>query len=101
MIATCWPWEASRWIKDRPLAKVLQIRNPDGSTINELPPLFEVFNQQFNKPNANTAFDFGWIESLPEKPTRSFLPFSPVELTEARQRSWTIAHELDPSLAFP
>ena len=78
------PWLGTCWIKDWPIPKVPQIQLAQGHTINELQPMFDAFQSQFQPTvvhNINTLHPF--LQSLPEKPSQPFVAFSPAELCEA------------------
>ena len=56
------PWEASRWIKDRPIPKVPQIRDENNRTINELDPQFNLVHPlQFGGIKFRSTTDAGFF----------------------------------------
>ena len=57
---------------------------PQGHTINELLPMYEAFQAQF-QPDMVTDIDMTHplLQALPSKPSRGFAPFSATELHEA------------------
>ena len=78
------PWLGTHWIKDRPIPKVPQIQMALGHTINELQPMFDAFQSQF-QPTVDSNIDVmhPFLHSLPEKLARPFVAFSLAELHEA------------------
>ena len=70
MVKYCKPWTGMRWIKDRPIPKVPQIHTQQGHMINELHPMFEVFQHQF-QPELKGRVDLShpFLSVLPTKPT--------------------------------
>ena len=84
MIKHCKLWLGTHWIKDCPIPKVPQICSSLGNTINELHPMFEVFQQQ-SQPNLDSCINLSlpFLNTLPSKPVRPFAPFSVAELNDA------------------
>ena len=84
MVKHCKPWLGTCWIKDCPIPKVPQLCTAQGNTINELLPMFDAFQHQF-QPTAECNIDLShpFLQSLPEKPAHPFVAFSSVERCEA------------------
>ena len=84
MIKHCKPWLGMWWIKDHPIPKVLQICSVEGQTINELQPMFEAFQQQFQPTlDGQTNLNHPFLDALPSKPSQPFALFSLTELRKA------------------
>ena len=84
MVKHCKPWLGTCWIKDWPIARVPQIQTAQGRTINELQPMFDAFQNQFQPPMAvNIDIEHPFLQSLPDKLARPFVTFSFAELQEA------------------
>ena len=78
MVKSRKPWEGTRWIEQCALPKVPQISD-DGHVITDLSQMFDKFHEQFAQ-SAATHTDTGFVDSLPQRPTRLWPPFSSLEL---------------------
>ena len=75
------PWEGTNWIKQRQMPKVPQLVD-NGVVLNNIDHMFDKMHQQFaQSATTPTASDF--VDSLPQKDTCSWPPFSELELVEA------------------
>ena len=81
MVKSRKPWEGTSWIKQRALPKVPQIA-VDGHVVNSLDQMFAQFHAQFAQ-TAAVPVGSEFVNELPQRPVRSWPPFSHLELREA------------------
>ena len=81
MVKSRKPWEGTRWIKQQALPKVPQIMD-DGKVLNDLDKMFDKMHDQFSQ-SASIPAESNFIESLRQRPIRSWPPFSSLELQDA------------------
>ena len=75
------PWEGTNWIKQRAMPKVPQIME-NGKVLSDISQMFDMMHNHFAQSAATpTTSDF--VESLPQRDTCSWPPFSKLELMEA------------------
>ena len=73
------PWEAVKWTKARKPAPYSSIKDKNGRLVSSLQDLWPALHTQFNGSHDRDV-DWDFINSLPDIPPRTFLPFSSFEL---------------------
>ena len=81
MVKSRKPWEGTGWIKQRSMPKIPQIRD-NNAVLNDLDQMFDKMHAQFAQ-SASTPAESNFIKELPQRPPRSWPPFSLLELSDA------------------
>jgi Endonuclease/Exonuclease/phosphatase family./Reverse transcriptase (RNA-dependent DNA polymerase). len=75
------PWDLMNWVKQRKLPAVEAIRY-QGQPCNDLPDLWNALHSSYNAA-ANRPVQLSVLDEVPRQATRSWVPFSMLEMQEA------------------